>query len=130
MEEVASAASLATWRGISFLHILLFASPSKYVHAAFGGGGPRWQPLNVAGRHDPMERRQLESVLAGGMETAEQLAAGQRRCSAIGWGTPVVVVTGSSTFRRRWTEIMCFFYSCLVFGLHYFYIRPFSYWFN
>jgi hypothetical protein len=24
---------------------------SAYIHAAFGGGGPRWQPLNVAGRH-------------------------------------------------------------------------------
>jgi hypothetical protein len=58
--------------GVVFLILrtLLFALPSKYVHAAFGGGGPRWQPLNVAGRHDPMARRQSESVLAGGMVTA------------------------------------------------------------
>jgi hypothetical protein len=43
---------------------------STHVHAAFGGGGPRWQPLNVAGRHGPMVRCQSESVLAGRMVTA------------------------------------------------------------
>ncbi len=37
------------------------------THAVLGGDGPRWQPLNGAGRHARlMARRQLESVLAGG----------------------------------------------------------------
>ncbi len=37
-----------------------------FVHAALGGDGPRWQPLNGADCHALWARRQLESVLAGG----------------------------------------------------------------
>ncbi len=39
---------------------------SVSVHAAFGDGGPRWQPLNGADRHALLARCQSESVLAGG----------------------------------------------------------------
>jgi hypothetical protein len=39
---------------------------SVIVHAVLGGDGPRWQPLNSAGRHPLLAKRQLESVLAGG----------------------------------------------------------------
>jgi hypothetical protein len=39
---------------------------SVSVHAAFGGAGPRWQPLNGADRHALLARCQSESVLAGG----------------------------------------------------------------
>jgi hypothetical protein len=36
------------------------------VHAALGGGWPRWQPLNGADSHALWARRQLERVLADG----------------------------------------------------------------
>jgi hypothetical protein len=54
--EVVLAASLAQ-NGWLFISV---------VHAAFGGGGPRWQPLNGADRHALLARCQSESVLAGG----------------------------------------------------------------
>jgi hypothetical protein len=67
-EEFDTAASLAIlpWFSSS-LHSLLLSS--VYIHTAFGGGGPRWHPLNVAGHHAVMARRQSESGLAGGMVT-------------------------------------------------------------
>jgi hypothetical protein len=53
-----------------FLFSVLFSTLfNTHVHAAFGGGGPRWQPLNVTGLHALMVRCQSESVLAGGMVT-------------------------------------------------------------
>jgi hypothetical protein len=39
---------------------------SVYIHAALGGDGPRWQPLNGSGCHALLARRQLEKVLEGG----------------------------------------------------------------
>jgi hypothetical protein len=66
--EVVLAASLAQ-NGAGFsshLHNINSSLQSVIVHAALGGDGPRWQPLNGAGRHPLLARRQLESVLAGG----------------------------------------------------------------
>jgi hypothetical protein len=50
------------------MHLHNINSPlqSVLVHAVLGGDGPRWQPLNGAGRHALLTRRQLESVLEGG----------------------------------------------------------------
>ncbi len=39
---------------------------SVSIHAALGGGWPRWQPLNGTDRHALWARCQLESVLAAG----------------------------------------------------------------
>ncbi len=66
--EVALVASLAQ-NGAGFslhLHNINSSLQSVLVHAALGGGGPRWQPLNGTDRHARQARRQLESVLAGG----------------------------------------------------------------
>ncbi len=68
--EVVLAASLAQ-NGAGFSLPLhnnkQIATISTIVHAALGGDGPRWQPLNGPGRHARlMARRLLESVLAGG----------------------------------------------------------------
>jgi hypothetical protein len=48
------------------LHNINSSLQSVPVHAALGGGGPRWQPLNDTDRHALWARRQLESILAGG----------------------------------------------------------------
>jgi hypothetical protein len=72
---------------------------SVSVHAAFGGGGPRRQPLNGADRHALLARCQSESVLAGGNgESGFQLRRLQR--SSIGWGWQVVAA-GEDWFLRR-----------------------------
>ncbi len=67
-EEVVLVASLAQ-NGAGFSKEITqhrqFATIST-VHAALGGGWPRWQPLNCADRHALWVRRQLESVLADG----------------------------------------------------------------
>jgi hypothetical protein len=63
-KEVIHVASLVIRRWFYFtLHSSLLSS--VHIHAVLGGGGPKWQPLNVAGRHALFTRHQLESVLAG-----------------------------------------------------------------
>ncbi len=66
--EVALFASLVQ-NGVGFslhLHNINSSLQSVLVHAALGGDGPRWQPLNGTDCHALQARRQLESVLAGG----------------------------------------------------------------
>ncbi len=69
------------------------------VHAALGGGWPRWQPLNGADRHALWARCQLESVLAAGYgDGGIQLRPddyGARSLAGGGNG-------GADQFRWRW----------------------------
>jgi hypothetical protein len=61
---------------------------SVHVHAALGGDGPRWQPLNVADHHAQLARCQSESVLAGGngnSSTKLWLDDNGARLLAVGW---------------------------------------------
>ncbi len=48
------------------LHNINRSLQTVLVHAALGGDGPRWQPLNGADCHALLARCQSESVLAGG----------------------------------------------------------------
>jgi hypothetical protein len=69
-----------------------------YIHVALGAGGPRWHPLNVAGRNALMARRQSESVQAGGMAVA---AYSCNRRAAVSVWLPVSMVKDSKLCDSR-----------------------------
>jgi hypothetical protein len=134
--------SLARWRGESSqlpqAEVVLVASLAQngagfslllhnnsllqtvFVHAALGGDGPRWQPLNGADCHALWARRQLESVLAGGNDD------GGIKCDRT---TTVLVHRLGSGWRQQRrsgpvssaTESKFVYFSCII-GL-------FSYWY-
>jgi hypothetical protein len=106
------------WHFLPFTQQKLLLSSTAYIHAALGGDGPRWQPLNVAVAmykwRDASQKGSWQAAMAIVAYNCNWMTAALLLLLRTVRGGSVVVVA----FIWHWILNLCFSYS-------YIHIQPF-----